>query len=664
MNSATATKILFACIFLLLFLGTANAATMTTASRTSCVAPCAVFFDAVNTTTPDVWNSGVVQPSNGDYASYYYKWNFGDDPNAVWWTDGKKKNQATNYVAGHVYENTGTYIASLDITDTAGQKHSYEQQITVQAFSGTTYYVSSSSGSDSYDGLCPTHVSGNCGPFASFSKGMSMAGTNKRILFKRTDSWTTGTTSIISAQGPGIIGAYYNSDGSDDATKAKPIIQFSGSNSPLFRIGPGVSDWRLMDLDLRGPNVIGSAAGAIHIGLTGVSTPTSRFLALRISAQYFTGAVITRWGNNDNPETFIVDSSFPGNGMYIAGYHLAVLGVSSTALTDGEHVLRVWHARKSLIAHNILMDPKPSKHSLKFHNEKGVNPPPAKYNIIAYNKFRGDGWSVAYGPQDEQSNESMEDAVFEGNEFLYDTGVNAGLILSARHVTVRNNVFNMNGGSNPVAVSILHRGIEPAPADIRIIGNTAGHATADTQSQFVHISSDATNILLRNNLAVWTYPGSEDFQGLVVTDSGFNLGELDSEYNLWFSPSPGPIFAWVGYTMYRFPAWQALGKDTHSLGVNPLLVNVNTGDLHLQTSSPPRDKGTQAPVFEDFDGNPRPSPVNGAYDIGAFEFQSGASQCVTLPILLGYIAEWKTGNRTMQKLLTDIAAWKTGENCP
>ncbi len=49
MNLAIATKIFFASIFLLLFMGTASAAAMTTASRTTnCVAPCAVFFDAVN----------------------------------------------------------------------------------------------------------------------------------------------------------------------------------------------------------------------------------------------------------------------------------------------------------------------------------------------------------------------------------------------------------------------------------------------------------------------------------------------------------------------------------------------------------------------------------------------------------------------------------------
>ncbi|MFH0868778.1 MAG: choice-of-anchor Q domain-containing protein [archaeon] len=723
--------------FVIGFVRCVDAVAMTTASRTSCVAPCGVFFDAVNTTTPDVWNSGVVQPpatitvkkatsqpiniagifvthvtegtavgtgtlsfkkatntftwaapsdSTGrefswpkdssdnwiaaaelgvisadgksfiavrgifaqlpatdksdtigiaadlvpDYASYNYEWNFGDNPNAKWATDGKSKNKATGYVAAHVYENPGTYTVGLNVTKPDGTKYYYSQDINVQPASGGNwkiYYVSSSdpARSDSNPGTSPS------APLASFSTAMGkITGQNTTILFKRGDSWTTGTTATISAVGPGIIGAYYNSDGSDDATKAKPIIQFSGSNSPLFFIGAGANDWRLMDLDLRGPNIFGSKTSAFRIG--GGPSPTNRFLALHISAQYFGGFVTTLWGNNDNQETFIVDSSFTNNGgMYLAGYNLVVLGLTCPGLTDSEHVLRVWHARKSLIAHNILLDPMPTKLALKFQNAEDVGaydnhhfPPVAKYNIIADNKLRGTGYTMSYAPQDAQSFEILEDAIIERNEFLFDKGEVLGVLISASHVTVRNNIFNMNGEpwKNPQAIRVVLEYELGIPAglpssDIRIIGNTAGHATADTQSHFCHISSDVTKILLRNNLAVWTYGSSNDFQGLVIADTGFNLAELDSDYNLWFAPIGS--FAWLGYTSYTLANWKAQGKDNHSMMVNPLLVNVTTGDFHLQLSSPARDNGTNVPVWEDFEGTSRPQGLG--FDIGAYEFQ-------------------------------------------
>ncbi|MBI4563356.1 MAG: putative Ig domain-containing protein, partial [Planctomycetes bacterium] len=124
----------------------------TFANRTTGVAPLAVFFDAVNASNL-AYNSGVVQPGDLDYASFQYEWDFGDPSSGNWPTNGRSKNGDSGYVAAHVYENAGMYNVTLTVIDSMGGTHVYTQQITVTAFSGTTYYISNSDGNDGNDGL-------------------------------------------------------------------------------------------------------------------------------------------------------------------------------------------------------------------------------------------------------------------------------------------------------------------------------------------------------------------------------------------------------------------------------------------------------------------------------------------------------------------------------
>ncbi len=65
---------------------------------------------------------------------------------------------------------------------------------------------------------------------------------------------------------------------------------------------------------------------------------------------------------------------------------------------------------------------------------------------------------------------------------------------------------------------------------------------------------------------------------------------------------------------------------TNLVGTDPKFIDANNQDFHLQSSSPAIDNGSRpsptlfVPAF-DFDNVQRPQPVNGAYDIGAFEYK-------------------------------------------
>ncbi|HUW82303.1 MAG TPA: PKD domain-containing protein, partial [Phycisphaerae bacterium] len=218
-----------------LWISSGSVQAMAAASRTSGVATLAVFFDAVDAA------SGVVQPADGNHANVYYRWDFGDPGSGTWSTSGRSRNQATGYVAAHVYERPGSYTVTLTVTESAGATYQYEQQIEVQSFGGTTYYVSSSSGSDANDGRSPSR------PLRTLDAAMSRLGTNRRILLKRGDTWRVASGIWIGDPGPGIIGAYYHSDGSDDLSRPKPHIVITSSGSGMDCGGPWASDWRIMD---------------------------------------------------------------------------------------------------------------------------------------------------------------------------------------------------------------------------------------------------------------------------------------------------------------------------------------------------------------------------------------------------------------------------------
>src|ERR1019366_10582320 len=56
---------------------------------------------------------------------------------------------------------------------------------------------------------------------------------------------------------------------------------------------------------------------------------------------------------------------------------------------------------------------------------------------------------------------------------------------------------------------------------------------------------------------------------------------------------------------------------------DPLFVNINSNDYHLQARSPAIDAGASVNVATDFDGNPR--PFGPAFDVGAYEYTGGSS---------------------------------------
>ncbi len=184
-----------------------------------------------------------------------YDWNFNDDNSANGYprtTEGR--------LAGHRFENPGTYGVTLTVSDANGVVASASKTITVLArpASAKTYYLSASAGNDTWSGLCSTPpATGTCGPWKTISKlknsATSISADGVQILFKRGDTFdTAGNWDLGALLRPSpyyvTLGAY--------GSGAKPIFQrLTGTSNATGLINASYSSGRgviLDNLDLRG----------------------------------------------------------------------------------------------------------------------------------------------------------------------------------------------------------------------------------------------------------------------------------------------------------------------------------------------------------------------------------------------------------------------------
>jgi hypothetical protein len=163
--------------------------------------------------------------------------------------------------------------------------------------------------------------------------------------------------------------------------------------------------------------------------------------------------------------------------------------------------------------------------------------------------------------------------------------------------------FRMWDGGGPFTlINALAYGNGWFPLQLQSLGPT----TYLYNSTFVNAPNDngyaidtsASNLVIRNTI----------FSGFRTGLCNGSLSGVNDDYNIYDSNAP------VGFTL-----------GAHSFNANPLFVNPTAGDFHLQAKSPAIDAGTTLPqVTMDLDGNPRPQGAG--YDIGAYEFPSGAPQ--------------------------------------
>ena len=545
-----------------------NITTSLIASRTSGVAPLAVFFDATET---------FATTTNNPFSELHYAWNFGDTGSGNWSaTSGRSKNIDSGPVAAHVFETPGSYTVTLTVRDQQGNINNNHVTINVQdpdlVFSGNNTICFSATGNFQ---ACPSAAQQIT--TSDFSTAMSYLASGTRLLFRSGENWQTASSYTINVPGPGIIGAYGNGEqpsfhvNSDDE-----LFQLSGAE-------PNFSDWRFMDFTVHGSGV--------NSHLFKFEGTVKQVLMLRLYIHDLWRSMVgdesysNYYFNNGYSEqtlhdaVAIVESTIENtddNGANISAQRLMFLG--NTSQHSKAHVLRVMWTQKAVISHNYLHNGGASNHLLKLHaptwQERGLGfQRYTEHVVLSANVFHGtdSAWLITLGPQDSERDERLKNILVEKNILNSGSGTQTGIRISGQDTTIRNNIFDLSNGPDWIeAIRVSTRGIEPAPLRTAIYHN----AVYSSNGNATLVSPHSDTIVIHN---------------LVHAPVGDETVGCEGD------------------------------RCTHNLTIDPLWIAPQSGDFRLQAgSSAINAASTTVPVIDDFVGNLRLSDGND--DVGPLVF--------------------------------------------
>jgi len=498
-----------------------------TASRVTGVAPLAVFFDASGTTA----TAAPTRP----FHDLEFRWNFGDAGSGNWGdkTTGSNgtganlsRNSATGPMAGHVFETPGIYTVTVVITDGTATVTENCVQITVDdpaivfadAKTVCVAHVMPTAGADD----CPANATVFASTDAAAAVAANIGAGDVRILFRRGQTFTAATSVVINRAGPGIIGAY-------GLTGAAPIIQATTNavTYGIIAVSGGVSDWRLMDLELDGSLLV---PGTNRVEGVSGQGKMDQLTMLRLNIHdTFYGLLLTetRLGSSlPWDQVALVDSTIfrgvggtGGNGAFLDVTRLMWLGNLVDDTLNTEHGLRVASVLGGVISHSLFSRAAATKTVLTIRapDFNGSSAIPAgsvtERVVISDNKFvpsTVQSGSVGQGPLGNAFDGRIRNLVWERNWWA---SVPAGIMqiqfaLTGSEVTVRNNIVEVAGAGTDnrvfdVAMTNTVPGY-PVPDQIRFYNNSAFSTDTGSNFRFLGITSTTglpTNVSMVNNLA-------------------------------------------------------------------------------------------------------------------------------------------------------------------
>lgn len=219
---------------------------------------------------------------------------------------------------------------------------------------------------------------------------------------------------------------------------------------------------------------------------------------------------------------------------------------------------------------------------------------------------------------------SAHDCLVEGCQIweIYDAAVtnqNLGDPCRQENITYRNNII----WNAEFSFEYWNRPDTSVTRSIHFLNNTcieAGHGFSHIQRPnpagrhlcFYDSEADEADIVIKNNIFC-------EAAGSAFYAPGWSpvaMARLDMDGNLWYQPSG--VMIWANdkpYTMDRFSEYRSdFHTEPHSVVGDPLFLNQQRHDYHLQLGSPAIGAGVDTNVETDFAGRPF---RKGAHDIGA-----------------------------------------------
>lgn len=526
------------------------------ASRNSGTAPLYVFFDATTTLGLSDTNALV----NADF-----HWDFdatNTDPDGDW-------ESIKGMVAGHVFEEPGTYIVECSVTAPNGDTDTQSDTITVSPFLGTTHYVAVA-GNDSNDGLSSNTA------WQSANHAFSQLGPGERILFQRGDTFPNLDVQLNNLSGGRMmVGAFGSGD--------RPVL--SGSlNETAVQLN-FVEDMVFADLqlDVNTTNVgrsnfrIENCSNVLllNLELTGASS-----MAIYSDESELVGAF------DNYIHDFGVLSTYSGDSERMSWVGNIIDELIGTPAPG--HGIRIQGGEKQFLAYNELTHLTNTKTAITIRGD-------GQRHVVLYrNKMDR---LLGVNPQNSSTLAAISQVTIEGNYIgqnpdytgtAWENSIN-GINIEATNIAIRNNVID--GYQNGIGVQHDFNGVLSGWVDVyhntynwRPVSPSSG-----SSGRLVRVR-EVSNVNVKNNLI--TAPTSGDGEAVAYALTNTNI-VLDG--NVISTPSE--------YDINLLPGSAADDNDVSNYQVHSISSALQAG-------------ASGVPVFYDLNNLSRNASTP---DVGAFE---------------------------------------------
>jgi len=485
----------------------------------TCVAPCAVHFDAIGNGFDRTSDPAFARP----FHTLTFEWDFGDPDAGEWTVTGKRRNEGLGAIAGHLYERPGTYVVTLAVTNPDGETGMIQRAVTVAdpntAFTPSQTWCFANSGVPGGAGFehCPvTQASQHVVIGASVADGWNRAvarngycsttaGAPRRCLFRSGDTFLKQGENVLgSIGGQGLIDSF--------GPGARPRIVGSGSFASIAGDG-----WTVANLDVE---VSGTQAYLLKL-----QNETSHVTAWNLRGRGLRGGCFVSQGtaaqtHSDLVAVIEVDcvaAPLPGmgGGAFLRTERTLVLGSTFDNNYEGEFSLRTIHFPRSVIAHSRLARPQDDANNTRnviqlrawagtSNTVPGTPPTPTdtEWVIIADNVLsQATEDSVIRTCQGNECNGTidspeLQNVVIERNFFFFEQGGccgNFGMTkvfwLQGGDITVRNNVVDLRGikdgeGTQALVVQAPNMAGSTNDDNVHVLSNTVFYDDAISQDDF------------------------------------------------------------------------------------------------------------------------------------------------------------------------------------
>lgn len=599
------------------------------ASRLSGVAPLYVNFDATGTTHPQIAN-----PTH----DLFYSWIFGDT-GAGNWANGVQsagltsKNAAFGPVTGHVFETPGTYVVTLIVMDGVDTKTKIVN-ITVQdpdvvyagantiCISNTGNFAGAPSGAVQYTALSTDMLS-------SFN---TYKGNNKRLLFRKSDTWTC-TGQLLSTNLTGMTIGGFGAGGAAATFGSGTMVSVTPSaiGGSLFCFNAGNSDIRICNFKIAANPT--TACGGLNNTITqmlfykvevrGCSQGFNAYPGGGGTNNVFDQHCMYECLVDDLYGTPFIDATpnlSGGIGAFIGLVRGGVMGCYFDSCNHGEQTLRIPYIDRGHINNNYLARPNQTKNALKIHsfayNEVALHSEKfvVSCNVIdlrggySYNGTTitavGD-CSMVIGNGGSSGNERVRNGIVENNFTHGCKDQPKNLVfasINCPNMTVRNNIADFSLGDrtssylgtyayNTLNMVTTATSTPEKTVGVRVYNNTLYSNLFNAEvANFVRINSAVDDVIVKNNL--WHLPFHNSLNGNKT--AVYNTGNLGT--NVVKSNNTDNVATAVISPDFTATPPVALSD-----------WKPNTGSYAINT-------GTSVPVYRDFNQSTR---IGSAYDMGA-----------------------------------------------